>query len=80
MLKIMLCLTMFSLLSLNHVIHPCPMQLSSTKDDFDGWVGWIPRFHDLNDLQFVHFAFVPMFLVLQVIRSHEMAIALEANQ
>jgi hypothetical protein len=53
MLKIMLFFTLFSLMSLNLVKHPCPMQLSSTKDDFDGWAGWITRFHALDDLQFV---------------------------
>jgi hypothetical protein len=80
MLKIMLFFTLFSLMSLNLVKHPCPMQLSSTKDDFDGWPGWITRFHALDDLQFVQFALLPMFLMLQVIRSHEMCFTSEANQ
>jgi hypothetical protein len=80
MLKIMLCFTMFSLLLLNLVKHPCPMQLLSTKDDFDGWAGWITKFHDLDDLQFVQFTLLPMFLMLQIIRSQEMCFTSEANQ
>jgi hypothetical protein len=59
-LKIMLFFTLFSLMSLNLVIHPCPMQLSSTKDDFDGWAGWITRFHAIDDLQFVQFSLLPV--------------------
>jgi hypothetical protein len=56
------------------------MQLLSTKDDFDGWAGWITKFHDLDDLQFVQFTLLPMFLMLQIIRSQEMCFTSEANQ